>query len=118
MPNPVTHWETLGKKGKKLQDYYAGLFGWHIDANNPMDYGMVDTHAGKGANGGVGPSDQGPLVTVYVEVDDVQTYLDKAVKMGGKVVVPLTTVPGQVTFAHFADPEGNVIGLSLSGSMG
>jgi hypothetical protein len=30
-----------GKDGAKLQGYYAELFGWEIDANNPMKYGVV-----------------------------------------------------------------------------
>ena len=41
MANVVNHFEIHGTDGKKSQDFYAGLFGWSIDANNPMDYGMV-----------------------------------------------------------------------------
>lgn len=32
--------------------------------------------------------------------------------MGGKTVTPITEIPGVVTYAEFADPEGNVIGIS------
>jgi predicted enzyme related to lactoylglutathione lyase len=39
---PVLHFEVIGKDGPRLQKYYADLFGWKIDANNPMHYGMVD----------------------------------------------------------------------------
>jgi predicted enzyme related to lactoylglutathione lyase len=45
-------------------------------------------------------------------VDSAQEYLDKAVSMGGKVVMERTVLPGMVTFAQFQDPEGNVIGLA------
>ena len=48
----------------------------------------------------------------YVEVDDAQKYLDRAVSMGGSVVMPVTEIPSHVTIALFADPEGHVIGLS------
>ncbi len=74
MPNPVTHFEIIGKDGKKLQDFYGKLFGWHIDANNPMQYGMVDTHTEKGIGGGIGagdPGHPGNRTTIYVEVDDL-----------------------------------------------
>jgi uncharacterized protein len=111
MANPVTWWEVYGKDGKKLQKFYAELFDWHVDTSNPMNYGMVDTHDAKGIGGGIAESDQGAQVMIYVEVDDIQAYLDKAVKMGGKVVVPVTVIPDQVTFAQFADIEGNVTGL-------
>ena len=41
MGQPVVHFEVVGKDGEKLQSYYSELFGWEIDANNPMKYGMV-----------------------------------------------------------------------------
>jgi predicted enzyme related to lactoylglutathione lyase len=31
--------------------------------------------------------------------------------MGGKTIVPKTEIPNVVTFAQFADIEGNVVGL-------
>ena len=75
-----------------------------------MGYGMVDTHD-KGINGGIAEA-QGPQqVVFYVEVDDLQAYLDKAEGLGGSTVVPVTEVPGIVTFAMFNDTEGNTIGL-------
>jgi len=52
MANPVTWFEVTGKDGKKLQDFYSGVFGWKIDASNPMNYGMVD-NAGQGIGGGI-----------------------------------------------------------------
>ncbi|MBI2886663.1 MAG: VOC family protein [Chloroflexi bacterium] len=112
MPNPVVHFEINGKDGKKLQEFYAGIFDWHVDANNPMSYGMVDTHAG-GINGGVTQAEAAG-VTFYIEVDDLQAYLNKVERLGGKTVVPVTVIPNMVTFAQFADPEGNVIGLVKS----
>jgi len=53
MPNPVVHWEIQSKNATNTQKFLADLFGWHIDANNPMKYGIVDTHD-KGINGGIG----------------------------------------------------------------
>ncbi len=32
-------------------------------------------------------------------------------KMGGKVVMPITEIPNMVTMAQFADPEGHIIGI-------
>jgi predicted enzyme related to lactoylglutathione lyase len=43
-------------------------------------------------------------------VDDVQAYLDKAVAMGGKALLPVIQIPAG-EFSWFADPEGNTIGL-------
>lgn len=116
MPNPVTHFEIIGKDAKKLQDFYANLFSWKVDANNPMNYGLVEAQEGHGTGGGITASEDGSAgyVTIYVEVADLQATLDKAVSMGGKVVVPPTEIPNMVTFAQFTDPEGHLIGLTKS----
>jgi len=118
MANPVTWFEITGKDGKKLQDFYSGVFGWKINASNPMNYGMVD-NAGEGIGGGISGGDGGRnQVTFYVEVDDPQAYLNKIEAKGGKTVVPVTEVPGMVIFAQFADPEGNVVGITKAGYPG
>jgi predicted enzyme related to lactoylglutathione lyase len=109
MANPVTWFEIIGKDGGKLQKFYGDLFGWKIDANNPMNYGMVD-NGGAGINGGVGTG-EGPSLTVYVEVADLQATLQKVEAAGGKTVMPVMDVPGGPTIAQFADPEGNVVGI-------
>jgi predicted enzyme related to lactoylglutathione lyase len=54
MPNPVVHFEVTGKDGKKLQDFYGGIFGWNVDADNPMNYGIVSNEdTGGGIGGGM-----------------------------------------------------------------
>jgi predicted enzyme related to lactoylglutathione lyase len=112
MGRPVVHFEVYGKDEKKLQDFYSKLFDWKVDANNPVNYGLVDTGAGRGIGGGIAKAQPGtPGVTVYIEVDDLGAYLDRAVTMGGKVLVPITEIPDTVTFALFSDPEGNAVGL-------
>lgn len=111
MANAVTWFEIMGKDGKALQEYYANLFGWEINANNPMNYGLLDTK-GAGINGGIGKGAN--LVTVYVEVEDLEATLQKAVELGGKVIHPVTEIPDMVTFAQFSDVAGNVIGLTKS----
>ena len=37
MGQPVVHFEVVGKDGAALQSFYSELFGWEIDANNPMN---------------------------------------------------------------------------------
>ncbi len=116
MGNKVVHFEVLGKDGKKLQDFYSQLFGWSIDANNPMSYGMV-SDADAGIGGGIAASQDGAgVVTVYVEVEDLAAALSKAEGLGGKTIMASMDVPGGPTIAAFADPEGNTIGLVKAGS--
>ena len=111
MANPVIHFEIGGRDAPALQEFYRNLFEWEIDAENPMDYAFVNTGEG-GLNGGIHqPAEQPPYITVYVQVDDVQAYLDKAEALGGKTVLPLTSIPDVGQMAWLQDPEGNKIGL-------
>ncbi|HEX9653312.1 MAG TPA: VOC family protein [bacterium] len=112
MAAPVVHFEVIGKDGKKLQNFYSKLFDWKINADNPMNYGLVEAAQG-GIGGGVGPAQPGQpgYVTFYVGVPDVKAALKKAESLGGKTVVPETEIPNMVTFGLFADPEGNHVGV-------
>ncbi|HLG13993.1 MAG TPA: VOC family protein [Blastocatellia bacterium] len=112
MGRPVVHWEISGKDGAKAQEFYSKLFDWKIDSNNPMTYGLVDTGGG-GINGGIMGAPEGvpPYLTFYVQVDDLQAYLDKAESLGGKTLVPPTAIPNIGSFAMFADLDGNTVGL-------
>ena len=122
MGNPVVHFEIIGNDAEKLHSYYADLFGWEIDANNPMKYGLVgresNTNAdGVGIGGGVaGYEGQEALVTFYVEVSDVEAALVKAESLGGSRVFGPEQIMEGVVLGHLADPEGHVIGLIESTS--
>jgi uncharacterized protein len=122
MGQPVVHFEVIGKDGEKLQSYYAELFGWEIDANNPMKYGIVqrdgNTNAeGVGIGGGVAGGMEGypGHVTFYVEVPDAEAALAKAESLGGKRTMGPEEVPGGgMVIGLFQDPEGHTIGVIQS----
>src|SRR5207245_10978061 len=102
MGKPVVHWEVTGKNSKRLQKFYADLFDWKVDANNPMEYGMVDT-GGKGINGGIAAAQAGPGgVNFYVEVENLEEYLRSAERAGGKTVMPGSEGPGWSTVVVLA----------------
>ncbi len=110
----VTHFEINAKDAKRAQDFYSGLFDWKITQDPANNYGIVDTGLKMGIGGGIGQAREGSnaAVTFYVQVEDVQAYLNKAISMGGTLVMPVTVIPDMVTFAQFADPEGNIVGLA------
>ena len=116
MANPVVHFELYGKDSKALQKFYSGLFDWNINADNPMNYGLIDTGSeavGHGIGGGMSDDEKAGTM-IYVEVDDLAACLKKAVAAGGKIVMDVTVIPGMVTMAQFSDPQGNVVGLVAS----
>jgi len=122
MGQPVVHFEIIGKDAKKLQSYYSELFGWKIDADNPMNYGVVQRDGntnpdGAGIGGGISGAPEGydGHVTFYIEVPDVEAALARAESLGGTRVMGPDEVPGMgIVLGHFKDPEGHLIGLVQS----
>ena len=125
MGQPVVHFEVVGKDGDKLQSYYSELFGWEIDSDNPMNYGIVQREGnvnadGIGIGGGVGPGPEGydGHVTFYVEVPDVEAALAKAESLGGSRMMGPDQVPDGPEIGLFNDPEGHVVGVVKTAEQG
>jgi uncharacterized protein len=121
MGQPVVHFEIVGKDPRMLHGYYAELFGWKIDANNPVHYGVVQREGnvnadGVGIGGGIarGPDGYEGHVTFYVEVPDVEAALARAESLGGtRMMGPEQPMEG-VEIGLFRDPEGHVVGVVKS----
>ena len=125
MGQPVVHFEVVGKDGPALQSFYSELFGWRIDTDNPMGYGIVPRDEnvqadGIGIGGGIGPApdDYPGHVTFYVEVPDIEAALVKAESLGGtRMMGPVEVMEG-LEIGQFSDPEGHLIGVVRTGPRG
>ena len=105
------HWEIQARDAKRIQRFYADLFGWTIDTANPMNYGMVSSGGAAAINGGIGGSPNGASrVLVYATVEDINDVLQKAERLGATTILPRTDV-GPVIMGIFADVEGNHFGV-------
>lgn len=118
MGQPVVHFEIVGKDSEQLKGYYSELFGWKIDSDNPLNYGMVQREGnvagdGTGIGGGIGACPEGSVghVTFYVGVPDVEAALAEAERLGGSRVMGPVKVADQVELGQFTDPEGHLIGV-------
>ncbi|MEU0523604.1 VOC family protein [Streptomyces niveus] len=132
---PVVHFEIVGADPARLRAFYGALFGWDFDlcdastpvVSRPGEYGFVHGGAnpvpGEGAsgrvpgiNGGVaGGAGFRPQVLFYVGVPDVEAALRQAEALGGTRRMgpePARPGPGALVVGHFADPEGNVVGVA------
>ena len=125
MGQPVVHFEVMGKDAKALGAFYAGVFGWDVNTDNPMQYGVVSREdnlnaEGVGIGGGIGQVPEGYKghVTFYVEVPDVETALTEAERLGGRRMMgPEEPMEGLVV-GLFLDPEGHVVGVVKSAGQG
>jgi predicted enzyme related to lactoylglutathione lyase len=113
MPNPVVHFEIGCRDHEKTVEFYKQLFEWQ------MSPGEISTEIATGADEPV----TGHIVSLghephtytnfYVQVPDASKALEKAVSLGGKIVIPPIPIPdgSGSLFAWFADPEGNTVGI-------
>lgn len=111
MPQPVVHFEIGCRDSAKTSEFYSKLFDWKIEQMGPA--GMINTGSTEGIQGHITSLGHEPhnYVTFYVQVEDLQAFLDKAAKLGGKTMVPPQVVPGMGSYAWLADPDGTIVGL-------
>jgi predicted enzyme related to lactoylglutathione lyase len=113
--NPVAFFEVVGRDAEALQRFYGDAFGWKMQEFTPISgYAMARAGEDGHIGGGIGPAyDEGPgHATFYVEVADVGEALGKIESLGGRRVMgPDEVVPGGLSIALFADPEGHLVGL-------
>src|SRR5579863_9210872 len=108
MPNPVTQFQILSTAPDATARFYSDLFGWTVDANNPMAYRQISTGSTEGIQGGIWPAPPQAtnFVQLFVTVADATAAVAKAEKLGAKLLIPLTALPGGETMAVLHDPQG------------
>ncbi|HLH39812.1 MAG TPA: VOC family protein [Bryobacteraceae bacterium] len=109
MGSPVVHFEIGCRDRGRTERFFADLFGWRVESVGPAS--LIETGAG-GIPGRITSAGRQPdhYTIFYVEVDNIQATIDKAVSLGGKMLVPPVKTPTGF-FAWIADLEGNTIGL-------
>ena len=87
MGRPVVHFEIGCRDRARTGDFYSKLFGWQITAAGPAS--NIQTGSPQGIPGHITSLGHEPehYTMFYVDVEDVQAALDKAVELGGKKLV-------------------------------
>jgi uncharacterized protein len=113
MANPVTKFQILSKTPDGTAQFYAGLFGWTVNADNPLGYRQINTGSDVGIQGGIwpAPSDAPTFVQLFVAVEDIRASLGKAVELGARVIMPPTMLPNGDEMAVVVDPHGMSFGI-------
>jgi uncharacterized protein len=108
----VIHFEISSNQPDELADFYSNVFGWVITKKQTQDYWLIRTGRAdeKGINGGMAAPKTGQMgIIPTIDVESVDSYLEKVEKYGGKIIQKKFTVPGTGYVAYCADPDGNVI---------
>lgn len=95
MGAPVTEFQILAKDPDAVAKFFAGLFGWSMNADNALGYRRIDTGSKAGIQGGIWPAppEAPDFVQLFVRVDDVAATVEKAKRAGAQVIVPPSTLP-------------------------
>jgi predicted enzyme related to lactoylglutathione lyase len=87
MGQPVVSWQIITKNPDRTNEFYTKLFGWKTNTDNALGYRMIDTGSERGINGGIWPAppQANSFVQLFIEVEDMAGYVEKATKLGAKV---------------------------------
>jgi uncharacterized protein len=135
MDHTVVHFEIPADQPERAAKFYRELFGWEISRwagsdeeregmadyrPENFEYWMVRTvpadEMGRptrsGVNGGLmSRMFPGQAPVNYISVDNVDEFVRKAERLGAKVMMAKSPVPGMGWFAQLSDTEGNVFAI-------
>jgi predicted enzyme related to lactoylglutathione lyase len=107
----VCHFEWSSTDLETAQAFYTGLFGWKF---SPWGKDYLVFRTPEGPNGGIMKVDKvvpGKSPYIYIQVEEIEPYLEKAKELGGGVDTLKKEIPKVGYFAHVLDPDGNIVGL-------
>jgi uncharacterized protein len=130
--NPVVHFEMPAENKERMADFYTNVFGWQTHTLGPEmggyvlvttiptdDNGMPEKPGA--INGGFyEKSEEMPAQhpSLVIQVDNLEEAMQKVNQTGGQIVGQPQDIPGVGLFAHFADTEGNIVGMLQPSTMG
>jgi predicted enzyme related to lactoylglutathione lyase len=116
--------ELMAKDTKAAAGFYGKLFGWQPTPFVPEGatpgmppYTLFKTDANSMGIGGMLPTPHPDIPTQwipYVVVENIESALSKAVKLGAKTCVPVTSIGDIGRIAVIQDPQGATLGLHES----
>ena len=111
----VIHFEIPAEDPEKIVKFYQDVFGWKISQWEEQPYWLVDTKGGEkeepGIGGAIYKKDWMTSTVNTVGVEDVEDYLEKIKKAGGKIVREPMDIPKVGRYAVATDPEGTLFGV-------
>lgn len=109
----VIHFEITADDLDRAADFYAGAFGWKLEASPFVDgYQLAQTGDGDGIDGAVMVRrHQAQPAIIWIEVDDIDRTIAAVADRGGAQIGGRNTIPGRGHVGYVTDSEGNVVGL-------
>ena len=124
--NPVVHFEMPYVDGKRVTDFYAKVFGWHMQmlGKEMGNYTLLTTTEidaktkfpkKPGAiNGGFYQKEEdwpAQFPSLVIAIDNIKEAMKKVTTAGGKVLGDPVEIPGYGLYVSFLDSEGNRVSI-------
>ncbi len=109
--NTFCHIEWSTTDLERTKNLLSSLFGWEFE---PWGEEYMVFRTPQGVGGGIMKTDKvepGSSPSVYVDVDSIEPYLEKATQLGAEIAVPKTPIENVGWFAHIKDQDGNIFGI-------
>jgi predicted enzyme related to lactoylglutathione lyase len=114
----VIHFEIGVDDPERAVRFYSEVFGWRIEKyDGPVDYWLASTGDKNlpGIDGALMKRPDAAFSTANtIDVRNLDEYLERVRKNGGKVLTENMAIPGVGYFAYCEDTEGNRIGVLQS----
>lgn len=114
MNNRVVHFEIPCNDPEKTMGFFKEVFGWSFQQFGNEQYWTAKTgdSGSPGINGGIMKKrDPNQPVVNSINIENIDEFIAKVEKAGGKIVVPKMPIPSVGWLAYFTDPDGNIHGL-------
>jgi hypothetical protein len=115
--NPIGWFEIHVTDFDNAIKFYGGIFNWEFKQSQGSKSLYLNIFTGEGSIGGGfmkrdNPEQEGQAVLIYIEVENIDDTLKKAVELGGKIHTAKTLINETAgSFGLFNDTDGNLIGL-------
>ena len=104
----VGHFEIPADRTEELKGFYSSLFGWQFERGQTRDYWMIRN---AGISGGLAPKEnEEQMPTMFITVESIEDYLNKANQLGAKVVKDKQEIDAGY-YAVLEDPQKNTFGI-------
>lgn len=109
----VVHFEIPAENPQILSQFYTDVFGWKIKQWGPEKYWLVSTGTKEeaGIDGAIYQKDWMDKTVNTVQVENLEEYLERVKKAGGKILRGPMEIPTIGRNAYAEDPEGNMFGI-------
>ncbi len=109
--NNICHVEYFVTDLARSQAFYEGLFGWTFRSfmEEMVVFANGDSHIGGLLK--IDAPDPAPRCQIWYRVEDLDSMMAKATRLGGTAKEPKSPVPGVGFSTEVLDPDGNRVGL-------